>query len=348
MRPVHVISCGARTAVGKLARTSAAALRAGITRLQEHPFMVDRAGDPYVAGADLQLEAVGRVDRLLALAHGAITEAIAGLDQPPPRMPAIIAVNEVSRPDAEPFARRVASRLAQQLAPLELDVVVVPQGNAGGFSALHAAVAQLELGRHPLCVVAGADSFIDADVLDGLDLDSRLACGRNRWGFPPGEGAAAMVIASAGVQRSHRLRSMGEVLSVAVGHEPNHARAETPCTGQGLGAVISEALRGSGTRQIATTLCDLDGERYRDREYTWATQRVPPGLGLDPTRYDTLVPRCGAVGGATAILALVTAVCWAERGYYSGSDMLAWAGSELGLRGAAVLRTGPDRRWRVP
>ncbi|MCX4240171.1 hypothetical protein [Paraliomyxa miuraensis] len=348
MGPVHVISCGAVTPVGMLAATSAASLRAGISRLQEHDFMVDRAGEPYVGGWCPWVEATGRVERLLALARPAITEALAALGQPVPRVPAIVASSEVPTADVEPFARRVAARLEQELLPFELDVTVVPQGNAGGFSALRSAVDLLEQRRSPVCVVAGADSLLDADVLDDLDESSRLACPRHRWGFPPGEAAAALVLASAEVQRGYRLPSIGQLLSVAVGHEPHHARAETPCTGEGLGAVISEALRASGTRGIATALCDLDGERYRDREYTWATQRIPPELPFDPTRYETLVPSIGTVGGATAIVALAIAACWGTRGHHSESDILTWAGSELGLRGAAVLRTGPDRRWSTP
>lgn len=344
-RPVSVISCGARTAVGLLARTSAAALRAGITRLREHPFMVDRAGDAYVLGFDATLQASGRLERLLALAHAAIEQAVAGVGRPVPRLPVFVAVTETPTPQAEAFARLVAGRLAQRVAPLELDLRVVAQGNAGGFTALQAAMVLLELGRDPLCMVVGADSFIDADVLDVLDVESRLACTRNRWGFPPGEAAAAVVLASTAVQRSHQLPCMGELLSVALAHEPNHMRAETPCTGEALGRAISEALRASGTRGIGLALCDLDGERYRDREYTWATQRIPPGLLFDPSRYETFVPSCGAVGGATALLGLTTAACWAERGQHANSDILLWAGSELGLRGAAVLRTGPSRMW---
>jgi hypothetical protein len=310
--------------------------------------MVDRAGEPYVVGACPWIKTTGRADRLLVLARAAITDAVTALGQPLARVPTFVATSELLPPDAEPFARMLAERLRQALHPLELDVTVVPQGNAAGFSALTATIAELELRRHPVCIVAGADSFVDADLLDTLDVEARLACPRHRWGFPPGEAGAALVLASAEVQRGYRLPSMGEVLSVAVGHEPHHARAETPCTGEGLGAVITDALRASGTRGIATTLCDLDGERYRDREYTWASQRVPPGLPFDATRYQTLVPSIGAVGGATAILALATAACWGTRGHHSESDVLTWAGSELGLRGAAVLRTGPDRRWSTP
>jgi 3-oxoacyl-[acyl-carrier-protein] synthase I len=343
--PVSVVSCGARTAVGLVARTSAAALRAGICRLREHDFMVDRAGDPYVLACDPTLKATGRVDRLVALARAVIGEALAGVGQPLPRVPAFVAVTETLPAHAEPFARVVAGRLAPALAPLEVDLRIVPQGNAGGFAALKAGMALLELGRDPVCLVVGADSFVDADVLDVLDVQSRLACVRNRWGFPPGEAAAAVVLASVAAQRGHRLPLLGELRAVALAHEPNHMHTDTPCTGEGLSQAITEALRSSGTPGIALTLCDLDGERYRDREYTWATQRIPAGLPLDPTRYETLVPRCGAVGGATALLGMVTAACWAERGHHAESDILLWAGSELGARGAAVLRTGPSRMW---
>lgn len=342
-RPVSVISCGARSSVGLVARASAAALRAGVTRLREHDFMVDRAGDPYVLGYDPKLHEAGRVDRMVALARSVIQETLAGFARPLPRLPAFVAVTEMPPGEADPFVRIVAGRLAQQLAPLELDLRIVPQGNAGGFTALQAALAMLELGRDSLCLVVGADSFVDADVLDALDVESRLACSRNRWGFPPGEAAAAVVLAPTAVQRSHRLPLLGELLAVALGHEPHSMHAETPCTGEGLAQAITKALRASGTPGIGLTLCDLDGERYRDREYTWATQRIPPMLPFDPTRYETLAPSCGAVGGATALLGLVTAVCWAERGHHAESDILLWAGSELGPRGAAVLRTGPSR-----
>lgn len=306
--------------------------------------MVDRAGDPYCVGFVPGVTEVGRVDRLLALAHRAIVETIEEVGRALPRIPVLLATCEVEGPEAEPFAQRTARQLERMLAPLgEFDVAVVPQGNAGGYSVLQAAIAQIQTGRHQVCLVVGADSFIDADVLDELDFSSRLGCTRHRWGFPPGEAGAALLLASRSTAQSSQLRSLGEIVSVAVGHETAHARAEEPCTGAGLGRVLSEVLRASEGAGVAYTLCDLDGERYRDREYTWATQRVPPTIPFDASLYDTLAPSCGAVGGATAILHMATAVCWAQRGHHSDTNVLSWGGSVFGRRGAAIVRTGAPR-----
>ena len=46
--PACIVAIGARTPLGRTARSSAAAARAGNTRLAAHPHMVDKAGDPYI------------------------------------------------------------------------------------------------------------------------------------------------------------------------------------------------------------------------------------------------------------------------------------------------------------
>ena len=47
-----VVGVGARCAVGLTAPAAAAAARAGISRLTEHPFMLDKAGEPMVVARD--------------------------------------------------------------------------------------------------------------------------------------------------------------------------------------------------------------------------------------------------------------------------------------------------------
>ncbi len=52
---VRIVATGARTPVGLYsALSAAAAVRAGISRLAEHPFMIDQAGDPMPAAMDRQ------------------------------------------------------------------------------------------------------------------------------------------------------------------------------------------------------------------------------------------------------------------------------------------------------
>src|SRR6186997_2103977 len=75
---VHIVSIGARASVGHRAHNVAAAARSGINRFIEHPFMVDRYGDPIRVGMDVAMppEQFG-VDRMLTLAHTALAEAVA-------------------------------------------------------------------------------------------------------------------------------------------------------------------------------------------------------------------------------------------------------------------------------
>jgi hypothetical protein len=77
-RDVHIIAVGACTPVGRTAESSAAAIRAGISRVREHPFMVDGLGERLKCAYDpaLESETLG-VERLLALARHALCEVAA-------------------------------------------------------------------------------------------------------------------------------------------------------------------------------------------------------------------------------------------------------------------------------
>src|SRR5690606_32954236 len=74
--------------------------------------------------------------------------------------------------------------------------------------------------------------------------------------------------------------------------------------------------------------------RYRYREYTRATQRIPPKLPLRPHPLPGPGANERAVGGATANLPLATAASWGMRGHHRESDILTEAGSERRRRAA--------------
>ena len=73
---VYVTAVGASTPVGRDARSTAAAVRASITGFEEHPYMVDTAGEPMrVAMAPwLDVECEG-ADRFAELLLPALAEA---------------------------------------------------------------------------------------------------------------------------------------------------------------------------------------------------------------------------------------------------------------------------------
>src|SRR5690348_11258255 len=76
---VEVVAVGARTPVGFTAESSAAAVRAGICRYAEFPFIAPR-GEPVVVAADRLLDPKmeGR-DRLVPMAESAIEQVMAKL-----------------------------------------------------------------------------------------------------------------------------------------------------------------------------------------------------------------------------------------------------------------------------
>src|SRR5580692_5334589 len=77
---VSIVATGARTPVGLHSAAAASAVRAGITRLVDHPFMIDQVGDPMPGAMDPRLDpALYGFERFIALAETALQEACAPL-----------------------------------------------------------------------------------------------------------------------------------------------------------------------------------------------------------------------------------------------------------------------------
>src|SRR5450432_4315465 len=74
---VHIVAVGARTPLGLTAEGSAAAVRAGVSRIREHPFMVDMRGQHARMACDARLDPLlaGHA-RMLALARAALSEVV--------------------------------------------------------------------------------------------------------------------------------------------------------------------------------------------------------------------------------------------------------------------------------
>src|SRR5437867_4168013 len=76
---LHVVAFRARTPVGLGAEPSAAAVRAAISRVAEHPILMDGAGQPLRCARDplLAPSALGAVARLGEMAIAALGEVLA-------------------------------------------------------------------------------------------------------------------------------------------------------------------------------------------------------------------------------------------------------------------------------
>jgi 3-oxoacyl-[acyl-carrier-protein] synthase I len=342
MGDVVIVAHGARTPVGLSAESAAAAVRAGIVRVREHPFMIDGAGDPLVAAYDGRLEpALLGWERLVALATSALREAaskigpnlgglrlstIVAMPEPRPGMPESDLANTVHRIEKDVGAAGVGGRFEG-----------APGGHAGVAHGLKAASERLLRRECDLVAVGGVDTYLAVDTLAWLEKSRRLARSGVRSGFHPGEGAAFLILATGETARRLGFRPLARIRGVSTCIETRALGKGQEVQGQGLSAAIAGAasdLDLPGER-VDAVLCDINGERYRNDEWGVTVLRIQHFL-RGPA-YQCPAECWGDVGAASMALGCVLAAQGWARQYARGPRALVWAGSDTGLRGATVL-----------
>jgi 3-oxoacyl-[acyl-carrier-protein] synthase-1 len=105
---------------------------------------------------------------------------------------------------------------------------------------------------------------------------------------------------------------------------------------------MAEAIRAAcgglalPSEKVDFTYCDLNGQRYRNEEFTFAALRTQSCFAEIT---DNLTPAdCwGDIGAASTPLFTALAIASGQRRYANGSRVLLWAGSDSGHRAAALL-----------
>jgi 3-oxoacyl-[acyl-carrier-protein] synthase I len=217
-------------------------------------------------------------------------------------------------------------------------VELAATGHAGALHGVAKAVELLRAGRCDVAAVGGAESYLEADTLDALAAQKRLAGEGVRSGFYPGEGAGFIVLALASTARRLGISSLATVRGAFSTMEERSIGEGTEVLGHGLAAAIAEAAASLRFPQEAVdaVFCDINGERYRSHEWGMAVLRKPGVFAT--TAYESPANVWGDMGAAWGALGCVLAVrAWA-RGYARGPRALVWASSDGGLRGAVVLQ----------
>lgn len=353
---IGIISLGARTAVGLKAQHVAAAVRAGISRRGEHPFMIDQKGQPMMVARDALLPAgLEGVKRVEVLAKSAMEETLAPLRRPTRErflLAAMVAVPEARTPLSGVEAESPA-RWLRDVLPLGLhlaQVEVLPHGHAAGLMALERGWKCLQAGRADLCLVGGVDSYLDAETLESLDERGLLKSSVNRSGFTPGEGAGFCLLASSRVTRHLGLTPLARIASAVTRHEEHHLGTQGINVGRGLSDAIAGAtsVLGSPPSPLADTMyCDLNGEPQRTEEFTYASLRCQLAFA-DHSDYVTPSDCWGDVGAATGPLLACLAVASGQRSYARGPRPLLWASSRGGERSAVLLHLNHVVERQVP
>lgn len=346
-RSVHIVALAARTPVGLTPETAAAAVRAGISGVQEHPFMVDALGEPLRAACvpDLDPRLLGW-RRILALAHAGMRqlgERLATTHLVHARRASLLLGLPEHRPGwSEHDSAATIAELARVELPGSAQLVVedLARGHAAALECARVGFERIRAGALDWCIVGGVDSYLDADTLDWLALHRQVKTERTRSSFFPGEAAGFVVLAAGDLVRSAGLQSLGELVGAGSAQERALIKTEDVCVGRALAAAIARA---SETAQLGVPAddiyCDINGERYRSEEWGMAMLQIYQHVA-DGTIYHLPVSSWGDIGAASGALFVTLALrAWA-RGYARGDSALVWAGSEGGLRAALVVGRG--------
>jgi 3-oxoacyl-[acyl-carrier-protein] synthase I len=337
--PGCIAGIGARTPLGLNAPASSAAVRAAIGAIREHPYFVDKVGEPMSVAMDAALSPdLDGVERFAALAIPAMEEALAPLGTPSNirgRIPALIGLPEARPGRPAHLEDELARRLEKELA---VRVTMIPKGHASGLMALEEACNAIQEGRAEFCLAGGVDSYLEPETLEWLDQEKQLLSSQNRSGFPPGEGAGFCLLAAAAPARRLGLDIQAWIIAAATSTEKNRIKTDDICIGEGLSEAISRVSSSLKLpeEKINATYCDLNGERYRSEEFMFTALRTQ--LAFVNT-LDNLTPTdCwGDAGAASGPLFAALAIASGLRGYASGPRSLLWAGSEGGQRSAVLL-----------
>jgi 3-oxoacyl-[acyl-carrier-protein] synthase-1 len=343
----HIVATELRCAVGLTAETAGAAIRAGISNVTEHPFLVDSTGEKVFGGLDPAIDptivGADRIAYLAALGLRQLSERLVAAALWPADITVVLALPEL-RPgfDAD-HSGLVTRSLAAAALPATRTIRVerAGEGHAGGLDALRKAVGLVSSGQRELVVVAAVDSYYEPSTLAWLDAHRRLARARIRSGFRPGEAVALLAVAAEDTCHRLGIDSLGRVRAVVCTQEPRDPAGDTGLLGEALGqAVLGAAADLQLPEELITDAYgDINGELARSHDWGFALLRAATCL-RDGSDYVTSAGQCGDVGAATATLGCVLATEAWKFDCANGPRALVWAGSWSGLRGAAILEHG--------
>ncbi|HLL55493.1 MAG TPA: hypothetical protein VK447_18180 [Myxococcaceae bacterium] len=339
----EILRVGMMTPVGLTAATTAASIRAGITRTRESTF-IDRHSQPVVAGfiddeylPELALSEsalwapAARHRRMLRIATPALREAQHGFSSP---LPLLLAAPEASAGAGAEFVSQLAAQ-----AGVELDLrasKLFPHGRAGGLLALAEALRKLET-SHDCVLVGGVDSHAELSVLDSLWDEQRLFGSGLTDGFIPGEGAAFLLLGRPGVGKRLGHAPVARVLGVGTAREKGHLYSTEPHLGDGLAdafRVLFSSLA-SKPSAIRSVYAGLNGESFWAKEWGVAYLRHSQYFE-EGARVEHPIECIGDAGAALGPILLALAAVGLQRGYRE-APALVWCASDREERGAALV-----------
>lgn len=346
-RAVHLVAVSACTPVGLSAETTAAAMRAGTTRLALQPQLRDLQGEPIWAARSSRLStSMPLPKRIAVLATTALAELLDKLsvESPLPDGCVVQLALAEPRPGLElaqqtTLLGEIAKYGSARASALQVVAASAPAtGHAGALAAMAQGADRIRKGEAELCIVGGADSYLERPSIDWLEAEQHLSRPGRQGGMMPGEAASFVALASEPMRRALQLPALAQVRGVATTHESRSWSSAEGLLGESLSEAIHSATADLHWPEdaIHATYGDLNGEQLRRDDWVFASLRTAPlfahaGDLISPS------PFCGDSGAASGALACTMAVASFRRRYALGPRALLLGASWTGLRVACVL-----------
>ena len=334
---MYIVASGMVCSAGLNARSTCAALRAGIARFDETSYR-DNNGEPIVgAVAPIFQGKVRFKERFFALLSMALEDCLKGVDRGLlGQVPLLVGLPEAGRPGV-PGSVSTIIGVAQERLGVRFDPEhsrTLSMGHTAGFRALGVARELLRNPRVPACLISGVDSYMRAATLLWLEHHDRLKTPENSDGVIPGEAASAVL-----VTRSPVSGTGVRIAALGFGLEKAHLLSDEPLLGLGLTEAARGALAETGLQmhQLDFRLSDLTGEAYGFKEHSLMIARLMRGR-----REEFPIWHCadsiGDTGAAAGICQLAIGSAAFLQGHGPGSRALCATSSVPGDRAVAVLQ----------
>ena len=338
---IAITGMGLVTPVGLKADVAIAAMRAGISRLGELPYLdieVDEDEFAPVIGAEVPVIPEGQhgTAKLVRLAAHSIADAIGDAKLENKTVVEVFLGTAGDKP-----AERVLSQ-TQELMDALTDAIpsgleirsvnMLPVGRAAALQAIRAAAQLISAGEVQVAIAGGVDSWAQPRSLLWLRQENRLREFPKRTGILPGEAGGFLVLETVPHALS-RGASIQAVITSAAGRS-QAALEDQPEDGRALAEALKSAVQGIDDPH-ALVVSDFNGERYRAHEWMLA---VPKGMW----RYETLrhwhpAEYIGDTGAASGVVTTAWAAQALHRGYAKTPHVLVWGGSDEGAREALMV-----------
>ena len=293
---VYLAGVGMITPVGGNAEMTAAAVRAGASRLQESEYY-SKKGKPFTM-AMVPEEVLPEITYKLNREEGTTLQMGVML------MTIDVALKQVmqSYPGDENIPLFFSGPEAYQNGPYSVSQnfieYVIKQtnakidksnsrlfalGRAGVIEAIDLAIRYLQQKNTDYVLVGGADSYQDDDLLEYLDADDRIMAEGVMNGFVPGEAAGFLLLTS---DINKALKKNSGVISLSepgLALEKGHMYSQEPYKGDGFSEAFKKALNRHRGEKISKIYSSINGEQFWAKEYGVATTRTKSYFADDVT-----------------------------------------------------------------